>query len=230
MAEPTTPEKPAAPPPAEQPKTTATATEEPELRFTREAFDKRVEQARRAHLTAYLKSKGYDSEEAFDAARAKADKLAKDAEKAEREKLSEMERLRADLAEREKKLAESEQARQQAVGAAEVARTQAHLNRLCSERGIRNLDYALVKIERAVDGLKDGEDLDEVAFLDALVKDPAEAAALGLGSRSSATTTTPAKGPERSSAKAGPSKGKFTADEMTDAEWRAWQRERGIYG
>lgn len=168
-------------PPAAPPSQEPTTDEGEKLSFTRETFNKRLEQAKTSAASSAWKELGFESrEEALEFKKA-ADERAKAEQEAERAKMDELERYKADLAERDAKIAEAEAAREEAVQAAEAARVEAHLHRVFVDKGIKNPDYALFKLEQAVNALEgDDAELDENEFLDGLMADPVERAALGL--------------------------------------------------
>lgn len=74
-------------------------------------------------------------------------------------------------------------AEQQAAAMAaenERLRLESHLSRVGAAAGVQNVPYLLFVVGQKLDKLPDGEQLDEVAFIDELKKDPAQAAALGI--------------------------------------------------
>jgi hypothetical protein len=215
-------------PPAAAPVTTpAPSSEEEELRFSKTAFDKRLEQAQRSAELKALKALGFDSLEAAQAFRASADKAAQDADAKRKAEMDELTRLKTELQERDAAIAAERAKATAAAEDAEMARTEARLQRLYAEREIKGTgaDYAEFLLVRATEALKDGEMLDEVDFLDRLVKDPVEAARLGITTAMApvvtpASTTNPHEGPA-------PKPPQQTSDQkhasqMSDEEWRRW--------
>lgn len=200
-----------------------------ELRFSREAFDKRLERERGKAQADFLKSMGFESMEAYEQWKADRDAEEEAKAQAEREKLSEIERYKADLAEAQKKVDEANAAQKAAAEEAEAARVEAHLHSVFAAKGIKNTDYAFFKIESKLNSLPDGEELDENAFLDELLADATEAAALGAGDFKGkpvpATTTQPKTGPAPKPPGANPNK---HASEMDDAEWKAFKKAHGL--
>lgn len=88
--------------------------------------------------------------------------------------------------------AKAEADAQAAMSAKEEAEMKAHLYRVCAEQGVKNLDYAFFAVSAKLNTLKDNEELDEVAFIQGLMKDPTQAAALGTAAPvqvAGATTT-----------------------------------------
>lgn len=74
-------------------------------------------------------------------------------------------------------------AEQQAAAMAaenERLRLESHLSRVGAAAGVQNVPYLLFVVGQKLEKLPDGEQLDEVAFIDELKKDPAQAAALGI--------------------------------------------------
>lgn len=98
-------------------------------------------------------------------------------EKAEEERkkaqLSETDRLKSEIE-------ESKRATAEAQARADEAAFRGQLYRVCSEKGIRNHDYAIFAVTNQLAKLPDGEQLDESAFLDELAKDPMQRASLGI--------------------------------------------------
>ena len=88
------------------------------------------------------------------------------------------------------RLAAARDAATQRAEQAEAERDQARFERqvtaLCSQRGIRNVDYATYAISQAANSLEAGQELDPAAYLDQLLGDDQQRAALG------ALVTTPA--------------------------------------
>lgn len=150
---------PAAPPPAE-----------PFAVFPdSEAFKKRIDR----ELRSALKDLGFADVEEAKRVREEHVAQGKAAEEAKRAQMTEIERLRADLGDRDRRLAEEMAAREQ-------AQMNAHLNEVFAEKGIKNRDYARFQIVNKLASMNDDEVLDERAFLDALATDPQQAVALGL--------------------------------------------------
>jgi len=88
---------------------------------------------------------------------------------------------------------------QAAMSAKEEAEMKAHLYRVCAEQGVKNLDYAFFAVSTKLAQLKDNEELDEVAFIQGLMKDPTQSAALGIAAAAKvegATTTQQGAGPD----------------------------------
>lgn len=80
----------------------------------------------------------------------------------------------------QEELGKAQAATATAQAAAEQAALDAHINRLCTEKKIANVDYATFKIAQELEKLGEDGELDEVAFLDGLLKDPTHRAALGM--------------------------------------------------
>ena len=227
MADPITPAvAPATTPPAPTAPVAATNGDE-EMKFSKSAFEKRLEQAQRSAEAKALKALGFDSLDAAAAYKQAADKAASEADAKRKAEMDELTRLKTELQERDAAITAERAKAQAAVEDAEMARTEARLQRLYAERGIKGTgaDYAEFLLVRATEALKDGETLDEVEFLDKLVKDPVEAPRLGIMSATApvvtpAKTTTPPTGPA-------PKPPQQTSDQkhasqMSDLEWRAW--------
>jgi len=219
-----TPQTPPVPPVVPPP--TPVLPAEDELKFTSETLGKRLERERLKAQSDLLKTLGFETVEAYQEYKKNADALAAAKAEEERLKLSEIERYKADIADRDKKVAEAESARQAAVAEAESARVSAHLHRVFASKGITGTDYAMFRLEAELNRLPDGQELDENAFLDGLLKDPRERVALGLGDVKTPpiTTTTPPGGPPPKA----PAAGQKHASQMTDEEWTAYKREHHL--
>lgn len=226
--------------PAVAPATTPAATTAPvvapqanggdeELKFSKDAFAKRLEQAQRSAEMKALKALGFDSLEAAAEFKAAAEKASQDAAEKRKAEMDELTRLKTEIAERDKAI-EAERARaREAKERADVAESEARLARLFAERGIKGTgaDYAEFRLGRAAIAAKEKSELFvEADFLDALVKDPVEAVRLGITAPTApvatpASTMNTAKGPlPKTPAPTGEFK---HALQMTDAEWQAWK-------
>lgn len=191
-----------------------------------ESFQKRIEREARKRL----KDLGIDDPEQAKVRLDAAAALEKQAEEAKRAQMSEVERLRGDLAEKER-------AASGAMSRAEEAEMRAHLYRVFAEKGVRNFDYGYFAIERKLASMPDDETLDERAFLDELAKDPSQAVALGIAAppaapapaRLAPVTSTPSSGgfPPTAPQPGAPGPTK-TAFDMTPAEWSQYKARNGI--
>jgi len=88
-----------------------------------------------------------------------------------------------------------------AMSAKEQSDMRAHLFQVFAREGVKNFDYALYAVQTKLAELKDGQELDEVAFVKGLMADKSQAAALGLVETPAvkiegATTTEAGKQPE----------------------------------
>lgn len=228
--------------PAVEPATTPAAPTTPaaapasngdeELKFSKTAFEKRLDQAKRSERAAFLAANGFKTEEEFTAFKTSAEQAAKEASEKRKAEMTELERLKTEIAERDKAL-ETEKARAKAAAEElEMEREAARLRRLYLEAGITSeegMDFAEHLLVKATDALAPGETLDEVAFIAKLVKDPVRAAQLGIKAApvvTPASTTNPPKGPPpKVPTQAGDTK---HASQETDAEWAAWKRSVGV--
>lgn len=170
-------------PPEAQAETSAaeqTIEGEGDLKFSKEAFQERLVQAKRSAVNGFLKELGFEKAEQLQEWRQAADSAIQAERERARAKMSELEKLETDLqAEKIARQADIE-ARTEAEKQAEALRVQNHLHGLFMTKGIRNTPYALFRVEQALSKLGDEEELDEVAFIDELCADDMEAAALGL--------------------------------------------------
>lgn len=190
-----------------------------------ESFQKRIEREARKRL----KDLGIDDPEQAKVRLDAAAALEKQAEEARRAQMSEVERLRTDLAEKER-------AATGAMSRAEEAEMKAHLYRVFAEKGIRNFDYGFFAITNKLASMPDEETLDERAFLDELAKDPSQAVALGIAApapaapptRPAPVTSTPSGGFPPTAPQPGAPAPAKTAFDMTPAEWTAFKSRNGI--
>lgn len=194
---------------------------------TADAFNKRMDREAKSRL----KEHGIE-----DPAKAKAEldayhKILEEQAAAELAKKGEIER--AQVLQRN-----AETAMRAAQEETERLRLEAHLSRVGAAAGVTNIPYMLYEVGAALGKLGDNEQLDEVAFIDEMKKDPAKAAALGIpGSMQpgggggqqpppakvvGATTTGGGAGPDAKQQQAGggtaPTKDAF---EQTPAEFNA---------
>ena len=221
---------PAPPIPHVIPATPIDPSTDEELKFTKDALGKRLERERQKAQSDLLKSLGFETVGAYQAWKRSADDLSAAKAEEERQKLSEIERYKADIADRDKRVAEAEAARKAAVAEAESAKVLAHLHQVFASKGITGTEYALFRLETELNKLEDGKELDENAFLDSLLKDPRERFALGVadaGNRKPAliTTTTPQGGPPPKPPTSG---GQKHASQMTTEEWTAYKTEHHL--
>ena len=191
------PPAPAVPAPAVPPTDPAVETT---ISMPKDAFEKRLEQARRAAVANALKEHGFESPEALKTFQADAAKRAQEAEEAKRAEMTELEQAKTDLAAQAELTAAAELKVTAAEEAAEASRIEAHVSGLLAERGIKNSDYAFFKIEQALSLLPDADaELDEVKLLDDLLADPVERVALGIAAdpkAKPAQTADPKSGPD----------------------------------
>lgn len=189
------PAAPAAPPPPAEPPAALVEPPAPEtLTMTSEQLKERLERAQATARATFLKENGYESEEAFVAAKKAADEAAAALTEAERKEMSELEKYKADLAAEQAKTTEAEAKAAASEQAAVAARRESHLRSLFAQRGIVNADYAFHLVNKACGELAEGAQLNEESFLDGLIADEAQKAALGVPSAPPAeglATTTP---------------------------------------
>ena len=199
------------------------------LEFTKDAFNKRLEQAQRSAEMKALKALGFDTLEAATAFKAAAEKTAKDVDEKRKAEMDELTRLKTEIAERDKAIEVERVKAKEAKDRADVAESEARLSRLFAERSIKGTgaDYAEFRLGRAALAAKTaGEVFVEADFLDTLVKDPVEATRLGITAPTApvatpASTTNPQKGPPP---KTPAPNGEFKhASQMSEAEWQAWK-------
>ena len=153
---------------------------------TTEAFNARVEQAARSMLK---KEVGVGDLKTIKERMEQAAALQKAEEERNAAQMSELERERAARAS-----AEAEAARYREEAAANAF--EAHIVKVCAERGIKDIDYAKYRVKTAAEALEEGAPpIDERAFLDGLLQDPRHRVALGVDDVSA-----PAVEPQRTAA------------------------------
>jgi hypothetical protein len=168
---------------AQDPTVSATPTPEPEpetMSMPKTAFDERLEQAGRSAVTRFLRSMGFGDAESLKAFKANAEEQAKSAEEAKRAEMSELEQAKTDLEAAQVAKAEATTTLESYKEEVLAAQTEARITRLGSERGVKDVEYLFFKVEQACDALEDEETLDEVKFIDDLIKDEKEAYKLGI--------------------------------------------------
>lgn len=137
-----------------------------------DAFKKRVAQEARQILKEYGISDPEELKKLIEERAA----VAKAAEEARRQQMSELQRAQDDAAKAAREKAEAEAARDRAVREAQVARA-------CAETGAKNLGYAQWSVEAKLATLPAGTSMDEAAIkahLIELAKDDTGKAALGM--------------------------------------------------
>jgi len=152
------------------------------LTFSKEALNERLERARSKAAKNLAEELGFKSIDEMRDWKKQADKQTKVAEEARKKELSEVELLREQYESALKAQEAAKAEKEQALIAAEAAEIKAHLTSLCAAKGIQNRDYAFFRLEEKVMALGDDEELDEGAFLDELLADDVQAAALGVKS------------------------------------------------
>lgn len=221
--------------PATTPAPATPPADTPAITFpTTEAFNARVEQAARSMLKKEL---GIADTKAIKEKIEQAEAFAKAEEERKAAQMSELERERAARAAAE---AEAAKFREEAAAAA----FEAHVVKVCAERGIKDIDYAKYRIQAAAAAVEDGAPpLDEAAFLDGLLQEPRYRVALGVEDVSTApavpqqvpAATTPAVVVRPGTPGAPPKAAPVTPPaEMVDAmklspeAWEARKRALGI--
>lgn len=130
---------------------------------------KRLDRARKKQL----KDLGFESEDEAKAVRDAHLAAEKAAAEEKRKQMSELDRLRADVADRDKRLGE-------VMSENEEIKMRAHLTSVFVEKGVKNHSYAMWLVTSKLATLGDDEELDERSYLDEAMKDPAHQAALGI--------------------------------------------------
>lgn len=179
------------------------------------------------HHRSQLKKLGIDSDEQLAALLKEREDRARADEEAKRAAMTREQQMAEDLAAANAKAAA-------ASAALEEARFDAHVTKICVEKGIKNLGYAKYLVAEAADALPDGQQLDAGAFLAEKLADAQAVAALGasLPQKPIETVTvpghtgiavTPVAAPP-----AGGSQATTSAFDMTPAQWAARRAALGI--
>lgn len=201
------------------------------ISMPKDAFNKRLEQAQTAAIAKFLKAAGYDSPEAFAEAQKASANAIRAAEEAKRAEMSELEKFKTDLAAEQKKRTDLEASLAEQKRQTEALEFNQHIHKLCRERGIQNVDFAMFKISQAVENLENDAELNEIEFLDNLAKDEAQKAALGLSEpppkKVNANTTSPKTGPDP---KPNDNEPPFNAMTATPEQIAARYRDLGFHG
>lgn len=198
-----------------------------------ESFNKRLERERKK----FLKDLGYDDEAQAKADREALQKMRTEEEERRKATMSEVDRAKSEAAEA-KKTAEAAQA------LAEENRVRSHLYMVFAEKGIRNFKYAFWKVMDRLETVPEGQELDERAYLDELLKDPSEQAALGVAPPPAAPPPQPgqpgAPPVQRPASTALPGGGappapppaggqpRKTAYDMSSQDWNEYKRKLGV--
>ena len=153
-------------------------------------------------------------------------KILKEAQEArEREAMSEQERIQADLNAANERAAALEEERDQ-------IRFESHINGVCAELGITNIDYAMYEIARAADGVEEGSQIDAKEHLASLLEADSSRAALGLSPKAQ-TVTTPANTSPTDGNNAPPDPnagavGQKSVSDMTPQEFQQHLASKGV--
>lgn len=157
-----------------------------EIKLSRDALNDRLKRAKtkasKEAVSELLGELGFSSREELIDFRKSQEEKAKAEEEARRKEMTELEALRADLEAERKAREENEVRASEEEQRREAAELKAHLNSVCASKGITNTSYAFFKIEEELMRLEDGEELDEVKFLDELLSDETQKIALGIRS------------------------------------------------
>lgn len=205
--------------PPQSPPTPPDAPDDERITMTKEALSARLTRATRSAF-----KNEFGTEDPAEV-RAKLEQLGK--YEAERE-----ETRKASLT-REQQLSEEVAREKSARAAAEKeaasARFEAHASRL----GIKNYDYAAFKIHAAMSAHAGTEKFDEKAYLDSLLANRVERAALGIEDGPIPTVpivpnTSPGNGNGPPPPPAGAPKQPKTAFDMTSTEWQEFKARNGL--
>ena len=173
------PQAPETPPVADPPSASPPAPAEPttsppeqqEIKFpSQEKFNERMN---RHHTSQLKKEFGVDSPDQLKSQLQELEQFK--AEQAERERaaMSEQEKLQADLkaAQAEKQALQEER---------DQIKFESHVNGVCAELGVTNIDYAMYELAKAAESAPEGQQIDAKEHLNALLENQASRAALGL--------------------------------------------------
>jgi len=200
-----------------------TAGDAPEsLNFDTKSFQARLDR----HARTVLSGLGFDSPEAAKAAREKLAALEKSEEDRKLAEMTEIDRLKAQLAQKDA----AEVSARTALAAEQFT---VKLERACASKGAKNTGYARFLVEQAR-AAANGADVDVDALLDAALKDDSSKAALGIASappvvKTGATSTPTGNGGAAPTPPApGSANGLKSVKDMTPDEYTVWKRSMGL--
>jgi len=206
----------------------APPTSDDALSIPRSALEARLAQAKASGQKELLTTLGLKDADELKATLDAAKQAEEARAEAERAEMSEIQRLQADIDALKEKNSQEAVARAEAEQAAEELRVKNHLHSLFTAKGITNTAYAMFRVEQALGALEDGAELDEAAFVDELVADESQKAALGLApDKRNANTTPPKDGPDP---KPKSDDGDFDAMTATPDEMAKRYRDIGFHG
>lgn len=155
------------------------------LTFSKSTFDDRLNQAKRSAHSELLSQLGFASVEEIQTWKADQDKLNDELEQKRLAEMDELSRTKALAQKAEEEKLAAEQRISEMQKRHEAMELERHLTNVCLQKKIANVPYALFRIGQACDALPDeNATLDENEFLDELMKDPSEKAALGIETKS----------------------------------------------
>ena len=176
--------------PTTAPVAVAAAPEEagqPIVFHSQDALNERLQRAERSALRTKFAELGVADDADLVARLKRATELEEQEEKRRLESMSELDRERTARVVAETRASEMEEA-------AKRSAFQAHLTRICAEKGVRDLELAEMMVEREARRLKPSDaPLDEAAYIDLLLLEPKYRMALGVDAVQSpgAPTQTP---------------------------------------
>jgi hypothetical protein len=147
----------------------------PTVSFDEQGLTERIDRARRSAVQKKIKEYGFESEDQLKSYLDEAKRLKDESEQRRLAEMSELERERQAREDAERRAQQFEQQ-------AEEAKMDTHLLRLCSQNGVRDVDYFKYKLLTAVGKLNEGEEIDEQQYLQDLLQDPSQRVALGVQS------------------------------------------------
>lgn len=204
--------------------------------FDEQGLSERMERAKRSAIQKKIKEYGFESEDQLKGYLEEARALKEKAEERRLAEMSELERERQGREAAERRAQEMEER-------AHMVQIDNHLMQVCNEHGVRDWKYFKYRVLDRANTLTEGEELDEVQFLQELLQDPSQRAALGVPavqpeavqSVQSPAHTTPVTnprpgtygGPPSAPSTAQPSQHKTSFD-LTGDEWANKKRAIGI--
>lgn len=201
-----------------------------EITLPKAKFDDRLNRAEKSGRSKALKELGFNSIEEAIQFRKDFEKNQEAIEQARRAEMNEIERLKADIEQRDKEKEALEAKAAQDAFEREQAEMRGEILTACAERGITNTGYAMYLVEAAVEKMGDDDELDAGEFLDSQIKDDQNKVALGLSGDPVQIPARTSTGGEEPPPKANEDNGEFDAINATPEEMNAHLKALGVPG
>ncbi len=201
-----------------------------EITLPKTRFDERLNRAKNSGRADALKEAGFNSVEEAIQFRKDFEAAQKAADEAKRAEMNEIERLKADIEQRDREKTALEEEKAQAELASMQSKIREEILTACAEHGITNTSYAMFLVESAVENLEnDDDELDPSTFLGEQIKDEKNKVAFGLSETPvevpAQTTTTEEPPPQ-----AGVNNGEFDAKTASKEQMNEYLKSIGVPG